>query len=80
MILGCGFADERKGFDLYLKSTLELMKKEQNIYAVWIGNFKENYSKEMYEKYVPKNIEKTFFSQGLLRIQKIIMQQQIYFH
>ncbi len=66
IILGCGFADERKGFDLYLESASKLMKTQKNVYAIWIGNFKDNFSDKMFNKLVPKKLRKNFYFPGFV--------------
>lgn len=38
IVLGAGFADHRKGFDIFVKSAEEVRKQLPNVYFVWVGN------------------------------------------
>jgi glycosyltransferase involved in cell wall biosynthesis len=39
IILGVGFADYRKGIDIFVESGINVLNKNKNVYFVWLGNF-----------------------------------------
>lgn len=38
IILCAGYADHRKGFDLFVQASTHVMRKMENVYALWVGN------------------------------------------
>jgi len=48
IILNVGFADYRKGFDIFIEIGKKIIKQENNVYFVWVGN----YEKMIYAKMI----------------------------
>ena len=57
IILGVGYADYRKGIDIFVEAGLEVLKQHRDVYFIWLGNFESRIEKE-----INKNIEKSGFN------------------
>ena len=66
IILGVGYADHRKGVDLFIDIGMELIKKDRNAYMVWVGNVESSIQEQISAKLlkIPK-LKNHFIFTGL---------------
>jgi glycosyltransferase involved in cell wall biosynthesis len=50
IILGVGYADHRKGADLFIDIGMELIKKDRNAYMVWVGSVESSMQEQISAK------------------------------
>lgn len=65
LIMCAGYADHRKGFDIFVKSALSVMSGDDTVYALWVGHWDKPFvDKEM--AMVDKNMKHRFLLPGLV--------------
>ena len=61
IILGAGYGDRRKGIDLFVETACKLIKKDSSYCFVWIGNYDENFYKQITNNINKKFLKNIFF-------------------
>jgi len=51
IVLGTGFADHRKGIDIFIDVALKVSEQNDNIYFVWVGNVEQTMQKYISETF-----------------------------
>ncbi len=65
IILGVGFADYRKGIDIFVESGIEVLKKNQNVYFLWLGDFEQQIEKKIKQIIEASGFNNHFIFPGL---------------
>lgn len=64
IILGVGYADHRKGIDLFVDIAEKLMRQRQNVHFVWIGHFDTRIESEIRDMVAKSKFAKQFHFPG----------------
>lgn len=64
IVLSIGYADQRKGIDLFVDIGMEVLKKNNKIYFIWIGNFDLILKEKIFEKIKNSNLADHFIFPG----------------
>jgi len=64
IVLGVGFADYRKGVDIFVESGLEIISKRQNVYFLWLGDFETQIEREVSQKIESSGLSAHFIFPG----------------
>ncbi len=65
IILGVGFADHRKGIDIFVRSAIEILQKGRRVYFVWLGNFEPQSEQEIKQAITESGFGDFFIFPGL---------------
>ena len=65
IILGVGFADFRKGIDIFVESGIRVIKKNKNTYFLWLGNFDSKIERKIKHTIEQSGFSKHFIFPGL---------------
>ena len=65
IILGVGFADYRKGIDIFVESGIEILKNNKNTYFLWLGNFESHIEIEIKQMIEVSGFDNHFIFPGL---------------
>lgn len=65
IMLCAGYADKRKGFDLFVQIGARLMDERNNIYALWVGHLDTRFVEESMAG-LPKSLRRRFVFTGLV--------------
>ena len=65
IVLGVGFADYRKGIDIFVASGIEVLKKNDNIYFLWLGSFEPEIEKKIKQNIKKSGLDNHFIFPGL---------------
>jgi len=65
IILGVGFADYRKGIDIFVESGIEICEKNKNAYFIWLGNFEPKIEEKVKEVVKDSGLAERFIFPGL---------------
>lgn len=66
LILCIGYADRRKGFDLFVEACLEVFKQAPNAYALWVGHLDEPFVHQALEAAERAGQSRRFLLPGLV--------------
>ncbi len=65
IILGVGFADHRKGIDIFVRSAIEILHEGRKVYFLWLGNFEPQLEQEIQQAITESGFDKFFIFPGL---------------
>ena len=65
IILGVGFADYRKGIDIFVESGIEICKTNKQVYFLWLGDFESKMGHEVKQMIKVSGVENLFIFAGL---------------
>jgi glycosyltransferase involved in cell wall biosynthesis len=65
IVLAVGFADYRKGIDIFVDSGLKLLRKDYKAYFVWLGNFDIRMEETIKQSVAESGFKKFFIFPGL---------------
>jgi glycosyltransferase involved in cell wall biosynthesis len=66
LIMCAGYADYRKGFDLFVNASLNVMSVVPNTYAIWVGHTDEAFVNKSLEIAAKANLQDRFILTGLV--------------
>lgn len=65
VILGVGYADYRKGIDIFVEAGLDVLKQHRDVYFIWLGKFEPLIEKEVRHTIEQSDHENHFIFPGL---------------
>ncbi len=65
IVLAVGFADYRKGIDIFVKSGIEILQKGYKVYFLWLGNFEVQIEQDIRQSITESGFNKFFIFPGL---------------
>ncbi|HFQ82010.1 MAG TPA: glycosyltransferase [Desulfobacterales bacterium] len=65
IVLGVGFADYRKGIDIFVRSAIEILQKGRKVYFLWLGNFEPQSEEKIKQAITQSGFDKFFIFPGL---------------
>lgn len=65
VILGVGYADYRKGIDIFVEAGLDVLKQRHDVYFIWLGKFEPLIEKEVRHTIEQSDHENHFIFPGL---------------
>ena len=64
IVLGVGYADFRKGTDLFVEIGLQLMPKQPTVYFVWLGHWNDTMQQDIQKRLANETLASRFFFPG----------------
>lgn len=65
IILGVGFADHRKGIDVFVESGVNILKKHKNVCFIWLGDFETRIASKIKQSIKKSGLDHHFIFPGL---------------
>lgn len=66
IIMCAGYADKRKGFDLFIEACVEVIKRVPNTYALWVGHHDDDFVQQVMKLVDVENLGNHFILTGLV--------------
>ena len=66
IIMCAGYADHRKGFDIFVESALVVMSSNRNVYALWLGHWDKPFVTEVLASITDKKLRDRFILPGIV--------------
>ena len=66
IIMCAGYADHRKGFDIFVESAMAVMSRNENVYALWLGHWDKPFVTEVLTNVTDKKLRERFILPGIV--------------
>lgn len=66
IIMCAGYADHRKGFDIFVESAMAVMARNKNVYALWLGHWDKPFVTEVLASIKDRKLRDRFILPGIV--------------
>ncbi len=66
IVLGVGYADHRKGIDIFVESGIDVIRNNANVYFLWLGKFDKGLERNITKNIASSGLDDNFIFPGLI--------------